>query len=310
MTPPPLIGADELIQQLSAPRLPAILDVRWTVIGPPGRDAYRAGHIPGAIFADVESGLSRPATTGSGRHPLPDAVALQDYLRSLGVDQDAPVVVYDDSGGRSAARAWWLLRWAGHPAVRLLDGGRQAWVRHGGSLTTRLPRPHCGNIVVRPGAMPTVTYDDILRGGHGTLLDARDAERYSGEHEPVDPVAGHIPGALNAPTSNNLADDDRFLPTDALVHLFAELGIGTGATVAVYCGSGVTAAHQVLALATIGVTASLYPGSWSEWIADPTRPIATGPQPSPSGQTVQSRATSHGLLASTAPVESVTSCRT
>jgi thiosulfate/3-mercaptopyruvate sulfurtransferase len=193
-----------------------------------------------------------------------------------------PVVALDAVGGTSAARVWWLLRWAGVPDVRLLDGGVGAWVAAGGELEVGDVRPEPGDVVLRPGALPTLDADGVaaLAGaGHGVLLDARAAERYRGEVEPVDPRAGHVPGAVSAPTTENLGDDGTFLPAQTLASRFAGLGVTGDRPVAVYCGSGVTAAHEVAALASIGVDAALYPGSWSQWSNDPARPAATGPEP-------------------------------
>jgi thiosulfate/3-mercaptopyruvate sulfurtransferase len=192
------------------------------------------------------------------------------------------VVAYDATGGLAAARAWWLLQWAGHEAVRLLDGGLQAWVAAGLPLEQGPVTPPPGDVVLAPGGLPTVDADGVRRLAEdpdGLVLDARARERYRGEVEPIDPRAGHVPGAVSAPTSDNLDRDGRFLPTDALRARFAALGTRRGRQVAVYCGSGVTAAHEVAALAVAGVAAALYPGSWSQWSNDPDRPVATGPTP-------------------------------
>lgn len=188
-----------------------------------------------------------------------------------------PVVVYDDWGGRAAARCWWLLRHHGHDDVRVLDGGWPAWVAAGGGVEHGPGRdPEPGDFTGAPGAMPVVEADgvlDVARGG--VLLDARDPERFRGEVEPVDPVAGHVPGAVNVPTGENLAPDGTFRSPDELAGVYAAARDAEG-PVAAYCGSGVTACHDVLALATLGVDAALYPGSWSHWVTDPDRPVATG----------------------------------
>ncbi|WP_069386908.1 sulfurtransferase [Cellulosimicrobium cellulans] len=282
---------------------PAVLDVRWALGVTDGRERHAAGHVPGAVYVDLETELAAPPSAADGRHPLPDPDRFQAAARGWGVRGDRAVVVYDAVGGTSAARAWWLLRWAGHRDVRILDGGLAAWERAGLPLEQGDVRAEPGDVVVTPGGMPVIDADDTARlatSGDGVLLDARAGERYRGEVEPVDPRAGHVPGAVSAPTTENLADDGTFLEDDALRARFADLGVaaagagagprggdgpGTptptaaGATVGVYCGSGVTAAHEVAALATLGVEAALYPGSWSQWSNDPARPVATGAAP-------------------------------
>jgi thiosulfate/3-mercaptopyruvate sulfurtransferase len=274
----PLIAARELAELLqSESTRPVLLDTRWRLGGPPGFEEYGRGHIPTAVYVDLDTNLAAPVTSGSGRHPLPDPATLERDLRSFGVRQDSAVVVYDDSGSTTAARAWWLLRWSGLSNVRVLDGGLKAWVAAGYDTTTDVPAPTEGDVVVRPGGLPTLTVDEAATfSAGGVLLDARSAERYRGETEPVDPVAGHIPGATTANTVENIDADGRFLPTDELRARFTALGVAPGVEVGAYCGSGVTAAHTVLALELIGVEAALYPGSWSSWITDPQRPVARG----------------------------------
>ncbi|MCK6209925.1 sulfurtransferase [Georgenia sp. EYE_87] len=279
-----LIGAEELSRDLAAPDPPAVLDVRWSLAEPDGRPAYRSGHVPGAVFVDLERELAAPPAPAAGRHPLPDPADLQESARRWGLRRGGRVVVYDDAGGTSAARAWWLLRWAGLRDVRILDGALAAWRRAGLPLESGDVVPEPGDVVLplaAGGAGPGMrtTDADGAAAWPGVLLDARAGERYRGEHEPVDPRAGHVPGARSAPTTENLADDGTFLPQAELRRRFAGLGVRPGAAVGVYCGSGVTAAHEVAALASIGVDATLYPGSWSQWSADPARPAATGPQP-------------------------------
>ncbi len=255
---------------------PTLLDVRWALGGPPGRDEYERGHIPGAVFVDLDTELASAPGPG-GRHPLPEPGAFEAAMRRAGVRADRPVVVYDDSGSAAAARAWWLLRYFGHPDVRVLDGGLGAWVASGRGLSTDAPAPAPGSFEARPGGMPVVDAAGAASlAERGVLLDARAAERFRGEHEPVDPIAGHIPGAVNAPTSANVDSDGRFLARDALRATFAAAGVRDGVMVGAYCGSGVTAAHEVLALELAGFNAALYPGSWSEWITDRERPVATG----------------------------------
>ena len=282
----PLVAAADLLAVLTnrepGGRHPVLLDVRWKLGGPPGPEEYAKGHLPGAVFVDLDADLAAPARSGSGRHPLPDLDDLQAAMRRWGIDPGDWVIAYDDAGGTSAARAWWLLRWAGLEQVAVLDGGLAAWVSVGGALSTETPDPAPGDVVVRPSALAVLDADEVLDvAARGVLLDARSAERYRGEVEPVDPVAGHIPGARSAPTTENLSRAGTFADASALDVRFSALGVRPDVPVGVYCGSGVTAAHEVLALAVIGIDAALYPGSWSAWISDPTRPVAVGPNPDP-----------------------------
>jgi thiosulfate/3-mercaptopyruvate sulfurtransferase len=197
-------------------------------------------------------------------------------MRAAGVSNDRPEVVYDDWEGRAAARAWWLLRFHGHRDVRVLDGGWPAWVRGGGEVETGHVSPAPGTFSADPGQLPVIDSADVLAfAARHTLVDARAPERYRGEVEPIDPVAGHIPGAVNVPTGRNLREDGTFLGPDELRSLYGEVLRAADDDVAAYCGSGVTAAHDVLALAVAGIDAALYPGSWSEWVADPSRPVET-----------------------------------
>ncbi|MEU1795675.1 sulfurtransferase [Streptomyces californicus] len=273
----PIITASACASESAGPRPPVLLDVRWRLGGPHGRADYEAGHLPGAVFVDLDQDLASPAGDG-GRHPLPDPEAFGAAMRRAGVGQDTPVVVYDGGQGWAAARAWWLLRWAGHRDVRVLDGGLAAWT---GDLSTDVPHPAEGDFRPKPGALPTLDADSAAAFARsGLLLDARAAERYRGDVEPIDRVGGHIPGAVSAPTDENTGPDGRYLPAEQLAARFAGLGAEAGAEgVGVYCGSGVSGAHQVLALEIAGLTGILYPGSWSEWSADPSRPVATGPEP-------------------------------
>lgn len=266
-----LITADELRANLGDV---ALLDVRWSLDGPPGIDGYRAGHIPGAVFVDLETELAAPPTPRDGRHPLPDAARLQAAARRWGVREGRPVVAYDATGNLAAARAWWLLRWAGVEDVRLLDGGLAAW---DGELAAGDEAPGPGDVTLRPGALPTIGLDEVAAVARdGVLLDARAAERFRGEVEPVDPRAGHIPGARSAPAADLLDADGRFLDAGDLRARFAAIGVESGTRVGVYCGSGVTAAHEVAALAIAGHDAALYAGSFSQWSARPDLPVATG----------------------------------
>ncbi len=274
----PLISVAELATALASARPPVLLDIRWQLGGPPGADDYAAGHLPGAHFLELDRELSAPPGAG-GRHPLPDPEALGEVLRGAGVSADRPVVVYDAATAMAAARAWWLLRWAGHPDVRVLDGGLAAWQEAGQPVTAELPPAGAGDFKPVPGGLATLDADGAAELARtGLLLDARAGERYRGEVEPIDPRAGHIPGAVSAPTAENVGSDGRFLPAAALAARFTAVG-ARERQVGVYCGSGVTAAHQVLALELAGIPAALYPGSWSEWSGDPQRPAATGAQP-------------------------------
>ena len=273
------IDVDDLVERLASPEPPVVLDVRWRLGDDRGRDHHREGHIPGAVYVDLDTELAGRADPGEGRHPLPDIDALQEAVRRWGIDPDSTVVAYDDNGNQAAARAWWLLRWAGLRDVRLLDGGLRAWREAGHDLRPG-DETHAaaGTVSLRPGRLPTVGIDDVA-AFRGTLLDARAAERYRGETEPIDPRAGHIPGAVSAPTADNLDATGRFLRPDDLRTRFAALGVDPATPTAVYCGSGVTAAHEIAALAIAGIDAELYPGSWSQWSSDPDRPAATGPEP-------------------------------
>ncbi|MFF2329096.1 MULTISPECIES: sulfurtransferase [unclassified Streptomyces] len=271
----PIITASECASESAGPRPPVLLDVRWQLGGPNGRPGYEAGHIPGAVFVDLDAELAGPAGRG-GRHPLPDPEEFGAVMRRAGVSRDTPVVVYDGGLGWAAARAWWLLRWAGHEDVRVLDGGLAAWK---GELQTRTPTPAEGDFRPMPAALPLLDADGAAAMARsGLLLDARAAERYRGDVEPIDRVGGHIPGAVSAPTSENVREDGRFLPAESLAARFEALGADRAPDVGVYCGSGVSAAHEVLALAVAGIPAALYAGSWSEWSGDESRPVAKGPE--------------------------------
>jgi thiosulfate/3-mercaptopyruvate sulfurtransferase len=297
----PLVSVAALAEALAAGHPPVLVDVRWRLGGPPGIDSYRAGHLPGAVFLDLDLQLAGPPGDG-GRHPLPDTAYFESAIRAAGVKEDSEVVVYDDSDATIAARAWWMLRFYGHRSVRVLNGGYRAWAAAGLQTSSTDPAPEPGDFTATPGQMPVLDAAgaaDLARSG--ILLDARAPARYRGETEPVDRVAGHIPGAVSAPTAENVTSDGLFRSAADLRARFADIGIvtpetdpdgdghdgamGTGRAteaspvVGAYCGSGVTAAHELLALELAGVRAALYVGSWSDWIGDPQRPIATGPQP-------------------------------
>ncbi len=260
-----------------------VLDVRWaltTANSPAGRRDYDAGHVPGAFFVDLDTELAGPPGDG-GRHPLPDPAVVQRLLRRAGVTERSRVVVHDGKESYAAARAWWVLRWVGVADVRVLDGGYAAWLAAGLPVSTEQPADRHGDFVVRPGQLPTLdAVAAAARARDGLLLDARAPERYAGETEPIDPVAGHVPGAVNSPTTAWISPDGTFR-LDLAEHWEQVRGgrdLG-GVPVGVYCGSGVTAAHEMLALAEVGVDTVLYPGSWSEWIRDSSRPVATGHAP-------------------------------
>ncbi|ANY09708.1 3-mercaptopyruvate sulfurtransferase [Pseudonocardia sp. HH130630-07] len=275
---------------------PVVLDVRWRLTGPPGRADHRARRVPGAVFVDLDTELSAgPSAPGpGGRHPLPGAARLQRVLRAAGVgEDDRPFVAYDDGDCSVAARAWWLLRWAGLAAdrVRVLDGGFAAWSQAGlplagveGGAAEPEPLPP-GDLVVRPGGMPVVDADGAAAlGRDGVLLDARAAARFRGETEPVDPRAGHVPGARSLPAAALAGPGGRWVAPEVLADRFRAVGVGPDSPVGAYCGSGVNACALVLAIEESGVRApgapaALYPGSWSEWSADPARPVATADRP-------------------------------
>ena len=276
----PLTTVEQLAQQLASAAPPALLDVRWALGDPHGREHYLAGHIPGAVFVDLERELSAPPSSEGGRHPLPAAADLQAAARRWGVRAGGAVVVYDDLGGQAAGRAWWLLRWAGLGDVTLLDGGLGAWTASARALATGETVVAAGDVELSADQMPVLDVGAAAAlAREGLLLDARAAERYRGELEPVDPRAGHIPGARSAPTGENIDAEGRFLDAAALRERFEALGAGGGVAIGVYCGSGVSAAHEIAALALAGYEAALFPGSWSAWSADPARPAAVGAQP-------------------------------
>lgn len=271
----PLITVEELAEVRGA----TLLDVRWQLATGAQPELYASGHIPAAVFIDLDRDLSAPPGP-EGRHPLPSAEAFEAAVRAAGVNNETPVVVYDDANGLPAARAWWLLRYFGHREVALLDGGLAAWLAAGGTLAEGDEAPeHPGNFQARPGAMAVIDAAQAAElASRGLLLDARAPERYRGESEPLDPVAGHIPGARNWPMARSLDSSGRLKPQSRLGEALAGL---RGRDVGAYCGSGITAAHTVLALELAGIPAALYPGSWSEWITDPSRPVATGDEGGP-----------------------------
>ncbi|HVN42336.1 MAG TPA: sulfurtransferase [Steroidobacteraceae bacterium] len=280
-----LVAAEELAERMGDPRL-RLFDCRFDLARPSaGRERYLEGHLPGAVFADLNTALSASPTPRSGRHPLPTPAQFVAQLRRWGVDGDSQVVAYDDGSGLFAARLWWMLRWLGHGAAAVLDGGLRRWVELDLPVTREVPT------CARTGSFAAREQADLVVDATGAaaaaadpsqrLLDARSPERYRGEVEPIDAVGGHVPGARNHPYTASLGADGRFLPPEALRRgLLAALeGVVPQAAVAM-CGSGVTACHLLLAMEHAGLPGGrLYPGSWSEWSRDPSRPIATGPQP-------------------------------
>ena len=278
VAPGPLVTAGQLAAELAGPGAPTVLDCRWTLAGGADRDGYGKGHLPGAVFVDLDRDLAAPPGAG-GRHPLPAPEAFQAAMRRAGVRDDRPVVAYDQGEPGGAARAWWLLGWFGHPDARVLDGGLGAWVAAGLPVTTGTADPDPGDFTARPGGRSLLDAAGAARlAAAGVLLDARAPARYQGLEEPVDPVAGHIPGARNAPVAD-LVGDHGLVPPASLRRLLDRHGARPGTPVGAYCGSGVVAAHLVLACEVAGIPASLYAGSWSDWVTDPSRPVATGREP-------------------------------
>ena len=277
-----LISAEQLADELSVRDDIRVIDVRWSLGGPPGLGEYLRGHIPAAAYADLDTELALHGEPTDGRHPLPTREQLQAAARRWGVNDGDTVVVYDGQGNFAAARAWWLLTDAGVSDVRLLDGALPAWVAAGFPLSDGPEQISAGSITLSSGRMPVLDADAAADTAvTGVLLDARAGARYRGETEPIDPRAGHIPGARSAPTTENVDADGRFLPPDVLRARFEALGAGGGepAKVGVYCGSGVTAAHAAVALTLAGYQPVLYPGSWSQWSNLPDRPVETGVTP-------------------------------
>lgn len=270
-----LISATELAERIEKGQPVTILDVRWQLSRPDGRAAYRQGHIPGAVYVSLEEELTDHTVSGRGRHPLPCGRSVEAAARRWGVRRGVPVVAYDNWNRAGSARAWWVLTAAGLGDVRILDGGLGAWIAAGGALETGMVTPEPGDATVShgdlyAGARRTLTAQQVAAAD--ILLDARAPERFRGDVEPVDRVAGHIPGARNVPSTSLLGTDGTFLPDEELRELVGKHGADTG----VYCGSGITASVVVAALAAAGVDAALFPGSWSEWISDPARPVARG----------------------------------
>ena len=260
-----------------------IVDCRFNLKKPEaGRQAWEAGHIPGAFYADLDKDLASPVTPESGRHPLPEPEIFAARLGGWGVNPATRVIVYDDVGGGIAGRLWWLLRWAGHEKASLLDGGLPAWEEAGLPLDAGQPELASARYPVKPGSMPVISTAEVQSSvgtGELCLLDARAPKRFEGIHEPIDPVAGHVPGAVNLPYNECIDDAGRFLDAGELQSILQErLGAGDQEAVACTCGSGVTACHIVFAMELAGLvpdqmeTPALYVGSWSEWIRSEDRP--------------------------------------
>ena len=274
-----LISPSELAALAASDSSVLILDVRWRLDRQDGRPEYLEGHIPGAVFVDLGRDLARHGLPGDGRHPLPTRDDLQDAARRWGLHNGETVVVYDDWDSIAAARAWWLLTRSGINDVRVLDGGLSAWTAAGMPLEQEAVGLPPGDVELADIVAGIATIDDAAAWPErGVLLDARAAERYRGDVEPIDPAAGHIPGAVNLPAAAYL-DAGRFLPADRMRETFAALGIEEGVPVAAYCGSGITAAHTALAGRIAGIDIAVYPGSWSQWSNTPGRPVATGASP-------------------------------
>lgn len=273
-----LMTVEDLRATRTLPGPVVLLDVRWRLDAPDGRDAHARGHIPGAVYVDLDTELSTPGLPATaGRHPIPSLETLEAAAQRWGVNDDTTVVVYDDALLLPAARAWWLLRNAGFENVRVLDGGLAAWIAAGGEVESGDVRPEPGSVTLPGyGHREVLDIEDVqVVAREGVLLDSRAPERFRGESEPMDPRAGHIPGAVNLPAARYLRDG-HLLPAEELQELFATVGAVPGARVGTTCGSGITAAHTALALEEAGITAAVYAGSWSQWSQRPELPVATG----------------------------------
>lgn len=275
-----LISVDTLKDHLDNPEW-VVFDCRFALDNPEwGSGEYQASHIPGALYAHLDRDLAAPQRPDTGRHPLPDTDAFVRWLGENGVDGSRQVVAYDQGGGAFAARLWWMMRWVGHEAAAVMDGGWAAWTAAGFPVSDKVPAP--GPAVFEPAVdnelwLTSEQLESALRDQRVRLVDARGAERYRGDSEPIDPVAGHVPGAVNLPFTDNLDEQGRFKDPEALRRRFESVAEGNNDEVVHMCGSGVTAAHNLLAMEVAGLAGSrLYPGSWSEWITNPDRPIATG----------------------------------
>jgi thiosulfate/3-mercaptopyruvate sulfurtransferase len=281
MTWTTLIGADELAHDIDRC---IVVDCRYDLANPrAGAPAFAQAHIPSSVFIDMDTQMSAPKSGRNGRHPMPSKEAVHSLLESIGLHDDTQLIVYDVSG-MASGRLWWMARWIGHERVAVLDGGLKAWERAGFPVTTETgPARPAGRLSARPplsSLVDAATVSTASANASHVLIDARAADRFRGENETIDPIAGHIPGSLNRPWNLNLREDGRFKPAPFLRAEFEALLAGRNAgDVINSCGSGVSACHNILAMTHAGLTgAALYGGSWSEWIADPSRPVATGPQ--------------------------------
>ncbi|ATG52892.1 sulfurtransferase [Brachybacterium vulturis] len=276
---PPLLDVaalHALLEGADGTRPVQLLDVRWALDGSKGHGTYLAGHLPGAVYIDLDTELAAPARPEAGRHPLPEPEAFAITLRRAGIAEDSLVVAYDDSNGAPAGRLVWMLRALGHDAA-VLSGGLAAW---DGELETTDVRPRPGDVTARAWPASRIATADEVAAGGALVVDARAPERYRGEVEPIDPRAGHVPGAVNLPFAGNLDEDGRFLAPEELRRRFTAAGAREDRETIVYCGSGVTATHDLLALESAGFTRiRLFPGSWSQWSAEAARPVAVGPNP-------------------------------
>jgi thiosulfate/3-mercaptopyruvate sulfurtransferase len=275
-----LISARDLSDALAGDRPIRVLDVRWDLGKPDGRPAYLEGHLPGAVFVDLNTELSTPGRPEEGRTPMPSLATLQAAARRWGIDDGDAVVAYDDAGGVVAGRAVWLLRHAGLGDVRLLDGGLAAWRAEGLGLEAGDVAPEPGGISLSTGGVEILDVSEV--GGfaeRGVLLDARPADKYTGEGETMEPRGGHIPGAVSAPASANFGADGRFRSLDELAAHYAALGVTKDRPVGVYCGGGTSCSADFIALTALGYDVAVYPGSWSQYAAHPELPVATGPDP-------------------------------
>lgn len=273
------VSVDEL-NELRASETPVrVIDVRWRLDRPDGHADYLGGHIPGAVYVPLSTELATHGEPSEGRHPLPSTQTLQDAARRWGVNQGDVVVAYDDAKGLSASRAWWLLRQGGVD-VRVLDGGIRAWTAAGLPVATDEVEVESGDVVLDEIGADAISIDEAASFPEtGVLLDVRAPERYRGDHEPLDPIGGHIPGALNLPMAAHLNPEGKILDVHTLQATFEAVGVTAGTPVAAYCGSGITAAHTALVLDEAGIEAKVFPGSWSQWSNTPGRAVAVGEQP-------------------------------
>jgi thiosulfate/3-mercaptopyruvate sulfurtransferase len=275
-----LVSADELAALIAGGAVVRLLDVRWRLDRPDGRPDYLEGHLPGAVYVDLDRELAEHGAPTDGRHPLPSVATLQAAARRWGIEDGDAVVVYDDLKSLSAARAWWVLKDAGIADVRILDGSLHAWTGAGYELERGRVDPSPGTVTLTSGLLPQLTIDDAAEiARNGAMLDVRAEERYRGDVEPIDPRAGHIPGARNLATTGNVDTAGRFLAPDVLRARFTETGANPDEPIGVYCGSGVTAAHAFVAATLAGLEPRLYAGSWSQWANHPDLPVGVGPLP-------------------------------